>query len=201
MGDPISLHKYLYANGCPVMWVDPSGKSPLGEVSMGSIIMAGVMGGVTQSIISYMKGERNQYLFIAFVRGFVLGALTRATGGLATGSAGMPNPFITRAFIGGIGQLISVFLTKWVEYALYLRFTNEKMAEEQFKKDFAQQMILGLAGGVFNWGIFNFDANTSFGIVFVNGLYSIADKIYTGIDFMMHEGQKYKENKDKIPEI
>jgi RHS repeat-associated protein len=47
-GEPVTLHKYLYCGGNPVMFTDPSGKMTLGETSMvvGSLVSLTTIGNV-----------------------------------------------------------------------------------------------------------------------------------------------------------
>jgi hypothetical protein len=62
---PASLHKYLYANGNPVMNWDPSGKTTLGE----TLVTSSIIGGLTGMIVGGIRGG---------VRGAVVGAISGA---------------------------------------------------------------------------------------------------------------------------
>ena len=82
--DPISLHKYLYANSNPVMYSDPSGYMSLGEVMCVSAIIGGTCGAFINvaGYLDKLVGWRNfnlsdmvQAAFEGFLDGMVVGLL------------------------------------------------------------------------------------------------------------------------------
>ena len=96
--DPISLHKYLYANSNPVTYSDPSGyMSLMGEVAVNAIIdimISGTIGGSVSLGMSIIKGlteaknAQQKFQFgseqvMAFIEGFLFGALFGCIGMLA----------------------------------------------------------------------------------------------------------------------
>jgi RHS repeat-associated protein len=48
INDPMSLHKYLYANANPVTYQDPSGYYSIGEMAV-SMAVSGIIGGITSA--------------------------------------------------------------------------------------------------------------------------------------------------------
>ena len=76
--DPISLHKYLYANSNPVMYSDPSGYMSLGEVTCVSAIIGGTCGafinvaGYLDKLVGWRNFNLNDMLQTAF-EGFMCG--------------------------------------------------------------------------------------------------------------------------------
>ena len=84
--DPDTLHKYLYANGNPVKYSDPSGNMfTLGDstLAMGiqgiindatRILYNGVLNGLISTIITAVTGGSWQDAKDAFVAGFIMGA-------------------------------------------------------------------------------------------------------------------------------
>ena len=82
--DPISLHKYLYANSNPVMYSDPSGYMSLGEVMCVSAIIGGTCGafinvaGYLDKLVgwrSFNLSDMVQAAFEGFLDGMVVGLL------------------------------------------------------------------------------------------------------------------------------
>ncbi|WP_456446646.1 RHS repeat domain-containing protein, partial [Thiolapillus sp.] len=79
--DPQSLHRYLYANNNPLIYVDPTGKFPsLGEVS----VVSTISGGLVSGIISYLGNKRG----LALVTDTIIGAAFGAIGGPAGNALG-----------------------------------------------------------------------------------------------------------------
>jgi len=81
--DPVSLHKYLYANANPVMNRDPNGYYTLTEMETSMVIsgiIAGTMNSIPSGIMRLMNGasmDGNFWCMFAteFVFGFTMGAL------------------------------------------------------------------------------------------------------------------------------
>ena len=89
INDPVSLHKYLYANSNPVMYSDPSGYMTLGELSVSSaisnaldaintkfamVIWSSFIGGFIAVGDQISAGNLNpKDLLVAFEKGFVFG--------------------------------------------------------------------------------------------------------------------------------
>ena len=97
--DPVSLHKYLYANSNPVMYADPSGyMSLLGEIAVTTCIDILVGGFISGSVsmgmsilnaLTAAKHAQEKFKFdseqiMAFIEGFLIGSLFTGIGMLAT---------------------------------------------------------------------------------------------------------------------
>ncbi len=96
LSDPVTLHKYLYANANPVSNIDPSGKFSLCEVCVTIAIDAviggiccGTVSGILNAISQSRQGNANSFedimgsFFSGFGQGFVKGAIWGAIlGGL-----------------------------------------------------------------------------------------------------------------------
>src|SRR5208337_3892266 len=78
VADPISLHKYLYANGDPVNGCDPSGHIDLVELGITTSMLAGLGAGLGIGI----NGINNYAIGKPFFNG--------AAGAAAFGAAGLP---------------------------------------------------------------------------------------------------------------
>ncbi len=74
--DPLSLHKYLYANANPVSNVDPSGHSSIAEVTLTCALVGALAGGLYGGIRAGMKSGWNP-------KAIVLGTLAGAIAGFA----------------------------------------------------------------------------------------------------------------------
>ena len=79
--EPVSLHKYLYANANPVMFSDPSGYFSLGEFSAANAIsstldkmytsnMIGTLNGMLNALLASLSGCTQEEVQAAFSRGF-----------------------------------------------------------------------------------------------------------------------------------
>ena len=84
ISDPISLHKYLYANANPVMYSDPSGYTSLGEMVCVSTAISGICM-ATINAAAYLDGlvsindfniwDFSSVVFEGFLQGVAIGAL------------------------------------------------------------------------------------------------------------------------------
>ncbi len=100
--DPITLHKYLYANAAPNMWTDPSGKFSLIEtVSVGAAI--GTLSGLAN--ISYRAVAQNEVFTFRQVLLEQLrnGGVGAVSGGIALKFAAVFQPFVKAGVIGNFG--------------------------------------------------------------------------------------------------
>ena len=97
--EPVSLHKYLYANANPVMYSDPSGYSSLGEMAATTAII-GVLSGITTAAIRIATfiGEGGQWGDIDW-GSVLLEALGGACIGAIFGAAGWYAQFAQSAII------------------------------------------------------------------------------------------------------
>jgi RHS repeat-associated protein len=82
--DPVSLHRYLYASGDPVLHTDPTGQFTLSESTVVSgiisVLSAGVMNAMLEAVFT---GARGQEITAEDLRdAFLLGAITAPVGGL-----------------------------------------------------------------------------------------------------------------------
>ena len=89
INDPVSLHKYLYANANPVMYCDPSGYMSLLNEIVVEVVIQNVLTGIISGSVSMGLSILNDmasatpeepYEFgsnqvVAFVEGFLIGAL------------------------------------------------------------------------------------------------------------------------------
>ena len=88
INDPVSLHKYLYANANPVMYSDPSGYTSLGEMVCVSAAISGICM-ATINAAAYLDGlvsinDFNIWDFgNAIIEGFLAGVCIGALFGLA----------------------------------------------------------------------------------------------------------------------
>lgn len=94
--DPITLHKYLYANANPVMNIDPTGQFSLGECMTTGAIIGGLVGMTYGGYIGAKKSGKIlswktlEYAGIGLVAGAFIGAAAgAAVYGAATGLAAL----------------------------------------------------------------------------------------------------------------
>ena len=86
--DPMSLHKYLFANSNPVMYSDPSGHMTVGELMLSTTIMS-ALSATTNAIIAGLEYEKQQNytpdifdkgqwecIGLAFLKGLIIGAMS-----------------------------------------------------------------------------------------------------------------------------
>ena len=108
--DPISLHKYLYANSNPVTYIDPSGyMSLLGEIAVTAcidILFYGVSSGLINvglNLIKELKGVEGTDATLNF--GYIIGM-------------SFTEGFLTGAFFGACGMLAASLSSAAIYYAL-----------------------------------------------------------------------------------
>ncbi len=88
LSDPMSLHKYLFANSNPVMYSDPSGHMTVGELMLSTTIMS-ALSATTNAIIAGLEYEKQQNytpdifdkgqlecIGLAFLKGLIIGAMS-----------------------------------------------------------------------------------------------------------------------------
>lgn len=78
--DPLSLHKYTYANTNPVDLVDPSGHFSIGSMAM-TMAIGGIISAITGMIFSHHSPTTSEFWAEAG-QNFAIGAITAPVGGL-----------------------------------------------------------------------------------------------------------------------
>jgi hypothetical protein len=72
--DPVSLHKYLYANANPVMYIDPSGYSTLSlDIGAAQVLVAGIQNvcaKAAMSALGILATIQNSILYVTSITGF-----------------------------------------------------------------------------------------------------------------------------------
>ncbi len=98
--EPVSLHKYLYANGNPVLNSDPTGMFSTSEIMVGTGIAGALIGTSVGAYIGYKKTgrllskETLGYALIGGAAGFAIGLMIGGAigplvgGGMPTGALG-----------------------------------------------------------------------------------------------------------------
>ena len=81
--DPDTLHKYMYANGNPVTYSDPSGNSPIGEFIASTaytimnhayeINLLGVLSSVTNGMVTGLLGGSDMDITKTYIDGYLFG--------------------------------------------------------------------------------------------------------------------------------
>ena len=107
--DPVTLHRYLYANADPIQMVDPSGRDSMGEVLVNIGVRATFTGLIGASIsvardAIFNPNRSDSSLLTAAANGYVIGYGL----GVLTGIPGAAG-----AVIGGIASGGAVFAGGW----------------------------------------------------------------------------------------
>ena len=130
--EPVSLHKYLYANANPVMFSDPSGYTSLSEMNVTSSIISKLHSVLVPNFSNVMK-------WINFFSGF-FDTLNQISQMLQNGATladiadtmlrGLMSSFLLNnmCMIKGIGPIISKFL---IVYGFYVQFDALEEAIEE----------------------------------------------------------------------
>ncbi|MGB0743337.1 MAG: LamG-like jellyroll fold domain-containing protein [Opitutales bacterium] len=126
--DPVTLHKYLYANAAPNMWTDPTGKWTLSQTAVvGGII--GLLSSMANVAFNYENMSGGQ-IAAELIAGTVIGAVT---GGIGSVSSSVIRGFVQRfiwmnpwtksiaagALGGATSSFLSTFMKELVDFAIY----------------------------------------------------------------------------------
>ena len=127
INDPVSLHKYLYANANPVMYSDPSGYTSLGEMVCVSAAISGICM-ATINAATYLDGlvsindfniwDFSSVVFEGFLQGVAIGALFGLvfygiSFGLALIAEGLNLAFGWALGIVGVWQSLAASMTEY----------------------------------------------------------------------------------------
>ena len=122
--EPVSLHKYLYANANPAMYSDPSGYSPLSDFATACVISSILSGIITAGVTvlrfffddSFNLDAYGGNLALAIVDSFIKGAWN----GFIFGGLG---------FIASQSILVSIAMIGFCGYSAWVSYSsmNEKM--------------------------------------------------------------------------
>lgn len=143
--EPVSLHKYLYANANPVMYSDPSGYFSLGEMVATTAII-GVLSGISNAVISIATflGEGGQWGDIDW-GSVLLNSLGSACIGAIFGAAGLYAQYLQSAIIMstlGFSSLVMAAMS-----ALQAEY-YEDIGNDNLAKLYWALYWLGVIGGV-----------------------------------------------------
>lgn len=159
MYEPVTLHKYLYANANPVKYSDPSGMFSLAEMNCASAMSAmwqnrytmmglSVLTGVTNAAFETVCGGTPEEIMGAFQEGFIVGA------GLSL--------FVCALVLFNVIALVqataliatSVFATGIATVAMLVVFIVESVmsGETQRSKIYASLLVLAILGTAIGYG-------------------------------------------------
>ena len=118
ISDPVSLHKYLYANANPVMNSDPSGYMSIAMVAVVGAIISSVSSMLVANLLSALKNldENGTFETTLSIENTILigvmGAIFGAFAGIAllSGVLWLKYIFVGIAFIGGFSTALSGFI-------------------------------------------------------------------------------------------
>ncbi len=139
--DPISLHKYLYANANPLLFIDPSGKiATLRDLSLTTFVigtLSGIVSGFNTGATTSVSGGN---FILGFAQGFAQGFVNTIITSLLLGPGGalaarIGNPVVRGAIVGFLVGAMNGFI-------------NEALSDEQFDiLRFIANLIVSTAGG------------------------------------------------------
>ena len=121
--DPVSLHKYLYANANPIMYSDPTGYFSLGEMSaamsiqmtldnMYDLHLSGMISGLTSMIYTVLKGGGADDIVESYMKGYAASMVYAGLGKLAMVSKSV-RLVMAIASLGAIGM---GYYRAWKDY-------------------------------------------------------------------------------------
>jgi hypothetical protein len=107
--DPVSLHKYLYANANPVMFSDPSGYFSLGEmmaaINIQTVIYGAmwgsILGGTIGGVLTYLRGGSPEEIIQGINDGIIGGAIL---GGAFAALGCLSEAYVWARLLLGCGQ-------------------------------------------------------------------------------------------------
>jgi hypothetical protein len=113
--EPISLHKYLYAGGNPVMYVDPSGHDFSLSSSLVAIGITGLLGGVVNGAISSIQagvGHRIEGFENGYAKGYISAAVAASLLIYSRGKVPLPvanamGAFLADTVVEGLASVAS----------------------------------------------------------------------------------------------
>ena len=121
--DPVSLHKYLYANANPIMYSDPTGYYSLGEMSIAmniqtalddlyNVHISAMISGLTSMTYTILKGGGAEEVLKSFTNGYATGLVFTGFGKLALVSQTVK---LVMA-ISALGSIGAGYYQAWKDY-------------------------------------------------------------------------------------
>jgi RHS repeat-associated protein len=161
-GEPLTLHKYLYANGNPAMFTDPSGKFSLMEQA----VVNGIIGGLANATLSAVSGLFTPSFYardlnaiwkdlgVSFATGAVGGGVgTVATKWLAGKIVGWGiRPFIKNIVSGAFGGAAAGFSTQ-LATEIYEFTVNQRPISGSSITEAGERVFAFTMGGLITGGI------------------------------------------------
>ncbi|OZG69933.1 hypothetical protein BTA51_28550 [Hahella sp. CCB-MM4] len=123
--DPITLHKYLYANADPVMYTDPTGNFSLGSV-MSSLNTIGTLASRAQSAYSFFQYATGEKELTAKDAGIAILMNALPIKALGIFTKGCKNSFEEGTLVHTSGGLVSIEEVKIGDYVLSFDETSSE---------------------------------------------------------------------------